>query len=77
VTEPKKPCSGSLGLHHSNRPFFVCTKFAPNLHNVHHGLSKFVFGLIIKEVFFWGKYFFDKNANPEQTFYKLFHFEQT
>ena len=20
VTEPKKPCSGSLGLHHSNRP---------------------------------------------------------
>ena len=21
VTEPKKPCSGSLGSHHSNRPF--------------------------------------------------------
>ena len=32
VTEPTKPCSGSLGSHHSNRPFLVCTKFTPGLH---------------------------------------------
>ena len=27
LTEPKKPGSGSVGLHHSNRPVLVCIKF--------------------------------------------------
>jgi len=46
VTEPKKPCSGSLGLHHSNRPFLVCIKFASGSCQFTLVYTKFVPGLL-------------------------------
>jgi hypothetical protein len=46
VTEPKKPCSGSLGSHHSNRPFLVCIKFASGSCRFNLVYTEFVHGLL-------------------------------
>ena len=46
LTEPKKPCSGSLGSHHSNRPFLVCIKFASGSRKFTLVYTKVVPGLV-------------------------------
>ena len=46
LTEPKKPGSGSVGLHHSNRPVLVCIKFVSGSCKFTLVYTKFVQGLL-------------------------------
>ena len=52
VTEPKKPCSGSLGSHHSNRPVLVCIKFVSGSCKFTLVYTKFVLSLVKNWIFF-------------------------
>jgi hypothetical protein len=52
VTEPKKPCSGSVGSHHSNRPVLVCIKFVSGSCKFTLVYTKFVPSLVKNGGFF-------------------------